>query len=210
MRMFESYNTSVLKTLEKYKDDRQTYDSMRNGYRNMLRNAAFSFYQSGHKLQARKILNQLKEGWPDLPEFKVSLEAFARARFLEEIESIDITNAKEQITSMLRDSFFLYAIGDDEAAARRESLARQVHAHYQGKYLDENRIDLPEFKLLKYFALRDFLDDMQFVPDLRLSLLARIEIEWPEVAEQLQPWKEELQKQKAKIKQQEMELIKSY
>lgn len=210
LRMFESYNKSVQKILEKYKDDRGTYESMRNGYRNMLRNALFSFYQSGHKLQAQKIHDKLREDWPDLPEFKVSLDALARARLLEELESIDITNAKEQIIFMLRESYFLYAIRDDEAAAGRESLAKQVHEYYQGKYRDENRIDLPEFKLLKYFSLRDFLDDTQFVPDLRLSLLARIEIEWPELAEQLQPWKEELETQKAKIKQQEIELIKSY
>ena len=210
LRMFEPYNKSVLKILKKYKDDRGTYESMRNGYRNMLINALFSFYQSGHKLQAQNIYNKLREGWPDLPEFKVSLVAFARARMLEELENIDITNAKEQIILMLRESFFLYAIGDDEAAAGRESLARQVHGYYQGKYLDENRIDLPEFKLLKYFSLRDFLDDTQFVPELRLSLLARIEIEWPDLAEQLQPWKEELENQKARIKQQEKDMIKSY
>ena len=210
LRMFESYNKSVLKVLEKYKDDRGTYDSMRDGYRNMLTNALFSFYQSGHKLQAQKIYNQLREGYRDLPEFKVPLEAFARARFLEELENIDITNAKEQIVFLLRESFSLYAIGDDEAAAGRESLARQVHGYYQGKYLDENRIDLPQFKLLKYLALSDFLDDTQWVPYVRLSLLARVEIEWPDLAEQLRPWKEELEKQKAKIKQQEKELIKSF
>ncbi|NOR66056.1 MAG: hypothetical protein GQ528_01715 [Woeseiaceae bacterium] len=209
LRMFESYNKSALKIIEKYKDDRGTYESMRNGYRNMLINALFSFYQSGHQHQAQKIYDQLREGY-DLPEFKVSLVAFARARMLEELENIDITNAKEQIILMLRESFFLYAIGDDEAAAGRESLARQVHGYYQGKYLDENRIDLPEFKLLKYFSLRDFLDDTQFVPDLRLSLLARIEIEWSDLAEQLQPWKEELEYQKARIKQQEKELINSF
>jgi hypothetical protein len=209
--MFETYNKAVLKILEKYKDDRGTYDSMRNGYRNMLKNALFSFYQSGHKLQAQKIYKTLREEYADMPEFKVPLEAFARARLLEELESIDITNAREQIIFLLRESFLLYAIGnDDEAAAGRESLARQVHSYYQGKYLDENRIDLPEFKLLKYFALRDFLDDTQFVPYLRLGLLARIEIEWPDLAEQLQPWKEELEKQKAKIEQQEKEWIKSY
>jgi hypothetical protein len=210
LRMFDSYNKAVLKNIEKYKDDRGTYESMRNGYRNMLRNALFSFYQSGHKRQAQKIYTQLKEGYPDLPEFKVPLEAFAHARLVEELESIDITNAKEQIVFLLRESFFLYAIGDDEAAAGRDSLARQVHAYYQGKYLDENRIDLPDFRLLKYLALRDFLEDTQFVPNLRLSLLARIEIEWPDLAEQLQPWKEELEEQKAKIRQQELELIKSY
>jgi hypothetical protein len=208
LRMFESYDRSVRKILEKYKDDKGTYESMRNGYRNMLRNAAFSFYQSGHKTQAQKIYNRLRQDY-DLPEFKVSLDIFARRRFLEELENIDITNANEQISGLLRESYFLYAIRDDGEAAGRESLAKQIHAYYTGKYLDENRIDLSEFELLRYLALRDFLDDMQFVPDLRLSLLARIEIERPALAEQLKPHKEQLEQLKAKISQQEQELIKS-
>jgi hypothetical protein len=210
LRMFEPYNASVLKVLEKYKDDKGTYESMRNGYRNMLRNAVFSFYQSGHKTQARKIYRMLREGYPDLPEFKVPLREFARSRLLEELETIDITNAKEQIIFLLRESYFLYAIGDDEASAGRESLAGQIHEYYTGKYLDENRIDLPPFSELRSFALIDFLSDTQFVPDLRLSLLARIEIERPDVYKQLEPWKEQLEQQKERIKQQEQQLLRSY
>ena len=209
LRMFESYNASVLKVLEKYKDDVGTYESMRNGYRNMLVNALFSFYQSGHKLQAQKIYQKLREGY-DLLEFKVSLDEFARKRLFEELENIDINNAKEQIIFLLRENYFLYAIGDDEAAAGRESLAKQIHAYYQGKYLDENRIDLPPFSELRYFAIIDFLEDTQFVPDLRLSLLARIEIERPDVAKELELWKEQLEEQKAKIRQQEQQLLKRY
>lgn len=209
LRMFEPYNKSVLKVLEKYKDDRGTYESMRNGYRNMLINATFSFYQSGHKRQAQEIYQKLREGY-DLPEFKVSLDEFAGKRLQEELESIDITNAKEQIVFLLRESYFLYAIRDDEAAAGRESLAQQVHSYYQGKYLDENRIDLPPFAELRYFALIDFLSDTQFVPDLRLNLLARIEIERPDIAKQLEPWKQQLEEQKAKIREQEQQLLRSY
>ena len=210
LRMFEPYNKAVLKNIEKHKDDTGTYDSMRNGYRNMLRNAVFSFYQSGHETQARKIYLKLREGYPDLPDFKVSLKEFARSRLLEELENIDITNAKEQVIFLLRQSYFFYAIGDDEASAGRESLAKQIHTHYTGKYLDENRIDLPPFTDLRYFALIDFLDDTQFVPDLRLSLLARIEIERPDVYKELAPWKEQLEQQKAKIKQQEQQMLRSY
>ncbi len=210
LRIFESYNEAVLKNIEKYKDDKGAYERLRNGYRNMLKNAAFSFYQSGHRPQAEKIYRKLKEGYPDIPDFRVSIEEFARRRLAEELESIDITNAKEQIVFLLRESYFLYAIREDEDAAGRESLAKQVHAHYQGKYLDQNRIDLPPFVELRYFALIDFLGDTQFVPDLRLSLLARIEIERPDVAKELAPWKEQLEQQKEKIRQQEQQLLKSY
>lgn len=202
LRMFESYNKAQLENIEKFKDDKGTYDSMRNGYRNMLINAMFSFYQTGHKKQAERIYQQLREGYPDMPEFRLSLDNYARKRLHEELENIDINNAREQILGMLRESYRLYAIGDDEAADGRESLAKQVHDYYTGKYLDENRIDLPAFSELRYFALIDFLEDTRFVPYLRLSLLARIEIERPDIAKQLEPWKEQLQQQKAQLRQQ--------
>ena len=135
---------------------------------------------------------------------------FARKRFLEELETIGLNDAKEQVVLLLRESFFLYAIRDDEASYGREKLAQEIHNYYQKKYLDENRIDLPDFKVLQYLALRDFLEDWQYVPNLRLSLLARIEIERPELAEKLKPWKEELQQQIEQIRQQEQALIKSF
>ncbi len=175
----------------------------------MLKNAVLSFYQSGHKLQARKIYDQLRKLY-DRPEFKVPMVEFARKRFLEELESIGLNDAKEQVVLLLRESFFLYAIRDDETSYGRESLAEEIHNYYQSKYLNENRIDLPDIKVLQYLALRDFLDDRQFVPDLRLSLLARIEIERPEFYEKLKPWIADLQQQKEQIKQQEQELIKSF
>jgi hypothetical protein len=211
LRMFEPYNKSVLAVLEKYKEgDRKTsYESLQDGHRNMLRNAVLSFYQSGHKPQAQKIYDQLRKLY-DLPDFKVPMVEFARKRFLEELESIDITNAKEQIIFILREGYFLYAIRDDDEAYGREKLAEEIHNYYQNKYSDENRIDLPDLKQLKYLALCDFLEDMQFVPNLRLSLLARIEIERPELAEQLKPWKEQLEQQREQIRQQEQELLKAF
>ena len=210
LRMFDSYNKSFLAVLEKYKDEKEgTLASLQNGHRNMLKNAVLSFYQSGHKLQAQKIYDQLRKLY-DLPEFKVPMVEFARKRFLEELETIGLNDAKEQVVLLLRESFFLYAIRDDETSSGREKLAEEIHNHYQKKYSDENRIDLPDLKVLQYLALRDFLDDRQYVPDLRLSLLARIEVERPELAEKLKPWKEDLEQQRDKVRQQEQELIKSF
>ena len=213
LRMFDTYNTSWLTAIDKYRDDEDdehntTLGSLQNGHRNMLKNAAFSFYQSGHRKKAQQIYNQLRELY-DLPEFKVPLVEFARKRFFEELESIGLNDAKEQVVLLLRESFFLYAIGDDETSAGREKVAKEIHNHYQTKYLDENRIDLPPFATLQYLALRDFLEDWQFVPNLRLSLLARIEIERPELYEKLKPWKKELEQQRDKVRQQEQELMKS-
>ena len=211
LRMFDSYNTSFLAVLDKYTDEKDgtTLVSLQNGHRNMLKNAVLSFYQSGHKQKAQQIYDQLRELY-DFPEFKVPMVEFARARFLEELESIGLNDAKEQVILLLRESFFLYAIRDDETSSGREKLAQEIHNYYQKKYLDENRIDLPDFKVLQYLALRDFLDDRQYVPDLRLSLIARIEVERPELAEKLKPWKEDLEQQINMVRQQEQDLIKSF
>jgi len=190
-RMFEPYNRSVLAVLEKYKDieKKGTYQSLQDGHRNMLRNALLSFYQAGHRRQAQKIYNQLKQLYPR-EELNVPLVVFARKRLFEELQAIGINNAKEQILCLLRDSYFLYAIRDDDEAFGREKMAKEVHDHYQSAYSDEHRIDLPDFKLLRYFAIRDFLSDFQYAPDIRRSLLGRISIERPDLFKQLEQQEE--------------------
>jgi len=209
LRMFKSYNDAFLDILKKYEatDMKSSYESLQNGHRNMLKNAAFSFYQAGHKGQAQKIYSQLGKLYP-LEEFKVPLVNFARKRFLDELESIGINDAKEQVLHLLREGYYLYAIRDDEQAAGREKMAREIFDYYQSKYRDENRIDLPDFKLLRYMALRDFLGDWRYPPNLRLNLLGRIEIERPVFFEQLKPWKEELEWIKEQLIEQKEEMLK--
>ena len=188
LRMFEPYNKSVLAILKKYKDceDKGRYESIQNGHRNMLKNAVLSFYQSGHKPQAQQIYNQLRKLYP-LDEFKnPAVDGYVKKRFQDELQNIGLNDAKEMILMMLRESYYLYAIGDDDAAASIEKMAEEVYDYYQSKYSDENRIDLPDFKLLRYFALMDFLNDQQYPPYLKNSLLSRIRIEKPELFKQLE------------------------
>jgi hypothetical protein len=201
LRLFEPYNSSVLAILQKYKDagDEGRNQTLQNGHRNMLINAVLSFYQSGHKGHAQKIYNQLRKLYP-LEKFKVPLVVFARQRFAEELETIGINDAKEQIIFLLRESYYLYAIRDDNSAAGREKMAEEVYNYYQSKYSDENRIDLPDFKLLRYFALFDFLNDQQYPPYLRQTLLSRIRIERPELFKQLEAEEEKLRKQAEQAK----------
>ena len=202
LRMFEPYNKAMLTVIEKYKDpkDRGVYESLQNGHRNMLKNAVLSFYQAGHKQQAQRIYDQLGQLYP-LEEFKVPLVEFARKRFLEELDSIGINDAKEQTLLLLRESYFLYAIRDDDEAFGREKLAQEIYDYYRSKYSDENRIDLPDFKLLRYLALIDFLNDQQYAPYLRGSLLARIKVERPELLEQLQQQEKNLMEQSQQSEQ---------
>ena len=198
LRMFEPYNKAALARIEKYEylEEAKTssLESLKNGHRNMLRNAIFSFYQAGHIQQAQKIYDQLKELYPQ-DEFKVPLVVFVRNRLREELQNTTVDNAKEIVGMMLRESYFRYAMHDDDEAFGREKMAKEVHDHYQSAYSDENRIDLPDFALLRYLALMDFLNDQQYPPNMRLALYNRIRIERPELAEQLEKQEEKLLKQ---------------
>ncbi|MHC4743471.1 MAG: hypothetical protein ACYS8Z_16280 [Planctomycetota bacterium] len=200
LRMFEPYNDAIVRIIEKYRkaQDVDAVSSLGNGHRNMLINALLSFYQSGHKKYARKILEMLREFYP-LPEFDVPLVEYARTRMLKELQDIGIHDAKEQIVAMLRSSYYLYAIRDDNAAFGMEELAKQLHAHYRAVHDDPiQRIDLPELRLLKYFAIEDFFADQQFSNYLKNSLLARIEIERPDFLKQL----EQMRRQRIEEQQQ--------
>jgi hypothetical protein len=198
LRMFEPYNKAALAKIEKYGylEEAKTgsLESFKNGHRNMLKNAIFSFYQAGHIQQAQKIYDQLKELYPQ-DEFKVPLVVFVRNHLREELQNVTLDNAKEIVQMMLRESYFRYAMHDDDEAFGREKMAKEVHDHYQSAYSDENRIDLPDFTLLRYLAIMDFLNDQQYPPNMRLALYNRIRIERPELAEQLKKQEEELLKQ---------------
>jgi len=199
LRMFEPYHQSMLAILEKYKvlGEGGSLKSLQDGHRNMLINAIFLFYQSGHKAQAQNIYEQSRKLYP-LKQFNVPLVVFVRNRFLEELKSIDVFNAREQIIALLRESYFRYALRDDDEAAGREKLAEEVWQIYLKEFPDEHRIDLPKFPLLRYFALLDFRNDGQYPLNLRQNLLGRIKIERPDLFKQLEQQEEQLRKQAEK------------
>jgi len=203
LRIFKSYNDSVLAILEKYKDgeDQGRYESLQNGHRNMLKNAVFSFYQSGHKPQAQQIYNQLRKLYP-IDDFKIpAVDSYVKKRFQEELQSIGINDAIEMIVMMLRESYYLYAIRDDDASFSREKMAEEVLNYYMVKHDDpEFRINLPKLPQLRYFALLDFLNDELYPPYLRQSLFSRIRIEKPELFKQLEAESEKLRKQSEQSK----------
>jgi hypothetical protein len=200
LRIFDSYNNSFLTTLEKYKadGDEQRNVSLQNGHRNMLKNAVNSFFYAGHRAYAQKIYNQLRELYP-LDEFKNPMvDFYVKERFEEELDAIGINDAKEMITSMLRNSYYLYAIRDDDGAFVREKMAKQVWDYYMIEHDDpEFRINLPTLPQFRFFALNDFLNDQLFHPDIKQNLLGRISIEKPDLYKQLEAEAEKIRKQQA-------------
>jgi hypothetical protein len=194
--MLEPYNKAVLAILEKYKDipKKGTYESLRIGHRNMLQNALTSFYYSGNVQQARKIYNQLRQRYPK-EEFKVPLAVFIRNSIRKDVLRLGVNDVKEIVQMMLQESYFRYAMHDDNEAYGREKMAREIYDLYQSMYSDRERIELPEFKRLRYFALVGFIDDRQYPFNLRQNLLGRIKLERPDLFEKLIKQAEEQFKQ---------------
>jgi hypothetical protein len=193
LRMFDSYKRANEAIFEKYKDDKVRRESLDNGYRNMLKNATLSFYQAGIKGYALRIYNELRQRYP-IDDFKVSLDQYVKNRMREELESIDILNARELIVAALVEGYYNYAIRDDDTAAAREQFAQQVYDYYMAKFQPENRIDLPPMRVLRYFAIGRFLENDLYPPYVRQGLVARIGIERPDLLEQLQQAEGELRR----------------
>jgi len=184
-RIFDSYEKAFRNVYEKYADDRGRIESYQNGHRNMLKNAVLVFYQAGLRGEATKIYNELRKRYP-LEEFKVSLDQFAQNRIVEELDGLGITDASEQIASLLINAYGLYAVHDDNAAAANEQLAQKIWDYYRSKFGDNERIDLPPMRVLRYFAFSQFLNSDAYPLYVRQGLLARIELEKPELLKELQ------------------------
>jgi hypothetical protein len=206
LRMFDSYNAAQLERIRKYsRFEDSNLRPLKNGHKNMLNNAVLSFYMAGHMKKAQAVYKELRTLYPR-EENQYTLEEFCRRRMREEFQGFAIDDAKEMILMMLRESYFRYAIGDDNESKGREDMARQAYEYYLRDYgTDEiDRVNLPEFGRLRYMSLIEFLNDEYFPLNMRQALLARIQHERPDLFEKLDKEREKLLKeQQALDKQQE-------
>lgn len=208
LRMFDVCDRFWQEVISKYEEfEGGNPKAVRGGHKNFLENAVLMFYQSGHTRKAAAIYRQLQiqherdEMGFVRAEYKVPMMRFVRDRMKDELESVSVQDAAELIVSMLRDGYFRYALRDDDEAAGRENLAREVYELYQQEMgsQEQGRVGLPSLDILRYGAFIMFLEDGMYPENLRLGLLARIKIERPDLFEKLQQQEarvfEELRKQ---------------
>ncbi|MBN2589379.1 MAG: hypothetical protein JXA96_05930 [Sedimentisphaerales bacterium] len=197
LRYFKPYNEAIMAVIKKYDrdDDRGTWETMRNGHRNMLRNAVLLFFESGHKEQANKIYQDMKELYP-LPEFDVPVAEYCQKRMIEKLENYGYKDALGQITAALREGYYNIAVGEEEAAAGNENLAKLLFNHYMELYGDMQRTSLPPFETLKFTSMIDFVTDQQIPIYIRKDLfLGRLYQDYRELYDRLE---EELNKKEQK------------
>ncbi len=126
---------------------------------------------------------------------------FIRNYLREELASVSIHTAMEFIMTVLQESYFRFALREDDEAAGRENMAREVYELYQQTMgLDEAyRVGLPPLDRLRYAAFVGFLEDPMYPETMRINLIGRIQIERPDLFERLQQQEiqifEELQRQ---------------
>lgn len=187
LRMFDSYNKTQLALIEKYKSlGVDVHDTYEVGHKNFLKNAALSFYQVGHEKQARKIYKELQKLYPE-KETQVDFITYLRNKLREEVQILGIENARELIYGMLREAYFYFAMRQDNEAYRREKIAADIYNQYEILFRgEEHRTSLPPLSRMKFLAITDFIADPRYPESLRMSLIERIRLERPELAEQLE------------------------
>ncbi|HSV26644.1 MAG TPA: hypothetical protein VLH60_02020, partial [Sedimentisphaerales bacterium] len=209
LRMYETARQAYVDALAKYEEmpgsHARTMRGLGVGFRNFLVNSAFSFYKTGHVRQAQRIFADLQQQFPEEEQHRVNFGTFVRNRMIAEMEAggMDATNAIEAIVGFLREAYMRYAIRDDDAAAGLESLAREAYEFYVERYGDEQleipgitgRLDIPDFRTIRYLAIMMFIQDEAWHPDVRRALLTRIEIERPDLMKDLDAIHQQLQRE---------------
>lgn len=195
MRMFDVCDRFWQEIIGKYEEfEGGNPKAVRGGHKNFLENAVIMFYQAGHTRKAAQIYRQLQiqHEFDDVgvvrTEYKVPMMTFIRNRLREELEGISIYDAMEFIVATLKESYFRYAMHEDDDAAGRENLAREVYEMYQKEMglQEQERVGLPTMERLRYGAFMMFLEDTMYPETMRLNLLGRIRAERPDLFEQLQ------------------------
>ena len=209
LRMFDRYDQALRAVMAKYKvKDESNMETIGNAHRNTLKRAVLLFYQAGHMKKATDIYNTLRKEYSGDKDVNLPLADYARARLIEELKDIGINDAREIITLMLQEGFYHYAVGDDDEAFSREKMAQEIYDHYQRQYTGEgvDRVELPDFNVMKYIGITGFLNDQQYPDYVRQNLLERIQVQRPQLYEQLNKQHElfmqEMQKQESQSNQQ--------
>ena len=211
LRMFKSCDEFWEKIIHKYEAfEGGNPRAVKGGYKNFLENAVMLFYQAGHEKYASQIYRRLQteylydEQGVKRKEYLGSMVTFLRSRLKDELEGVGINDATEFILSVLIKSYFYYAIHNDDDAAGQENMAKEIYSIYQKNMgLGEpGRVGLPSMDWFRYQAFVAFLNDPMYPEQMRTALIGRIQVERPDLLEDLRKqhiqFLEQLEKQQQK------------
>lgn len=198
LRMFASCDQTWKRIIQKYEGlEDGNPKAVRGGHKNFLEGAVMTFYQSGHLKQALEIYKELITLYPvdeqgyEIADYKLPMIDFLKKQMNEEFRGLGIRDAIELINGMFKESYFRYALYDDNESVAREKMATEVYVFYQKEHSDESyRAGLPSLEMLRYTSFMDFLNDPLYPEQMRLGMLARMQSERPELFEKIKQQEE--------------------
>ena len=193
-RMFKSCDETWLGKIAKYENlEKSNPKAVRTGHKNLLEDAILYFYQAGQQKMAMQLYHRLRtehlidpSGY-ERDEYKVPFLTFVKDRWREELDGIGIKDAIQMTFTLLNESYFRYALHEDDAAAARENFAQEIYDKYQKEAgADEpGRMGLPKLDIIKYQAFLSFLNNETLPQEMQMSLVNRLQVERPELFEKL-------------------------
>ncbi|MBW8034554.1 MAG: hypothetical protein FVQ79_02505 [Planctomycetes bacterium] len=196
LTIFDGLNRIWIEKIEKYEAlEKSNPKAVRGGHKNMLENATLLFYQAGHIKKSGEIYNELRKRYMR-SEYEDGLLVFVQKQMREEIKDLEIHDARELLLMSLREAYFQYAVGEDDMAAAREDWAKQLYDMYVREFGDYavRRVNLPSFSMARYLAFMDFINDPYYPRTLQRALMGRIQVERPDLFDELEKQEQQLQK----------------
>jgi len=212
--MFESCDKTWMEKIAKYEGlEKSNPKAVKGGHKNLLEDAILYFYQAGQEKFAAKLYKRLQTEYLIDPsgferdEYKVPFLIFVKDRWREEFNGLGIKDATQMTFTLLNESYFRYALHQDDDAASRENLAKEIYEKYQKELGDDepNRLALPSLSRIRYQAFVSFLNNSALPEEMRKSLVNRLEIERPDLYEKLHEenikFVEEIRQQQEQVNQ---------
>lgn len=191
-QMFDSCDKTWLNKIAKYEELEGNPKAVRGGHKNLLEDAVLYFYQAGQEKTALGLYERLRKehkmdqtGFFERDEYKVPFLTFVKNRWREEFEGLGLKDASQMIYTLLQDSYYQYALHEDDAAAVRENFAREIYEKYQKEMgaQEQERVGLVSMDKMRFLGLGQFLENPMLPEHLRMSLLGRIKVERPDLYE---------------------------
>ena len=167
-------------------EDAEYRDNIATAHRNFLKDAVYFLYTHNRRSEAEQWMKYLVAKYPDAMISDVrkpnqesrkiadmTVDDYCVARVTEDIGETSATRVRGDIEGFLVNSFYDYAIGEDDQAAGYALLAGKIWARYQRETeKQKHRVGLPSLDEIRREALRQF--DQTYNPILIAQLRTKL------------------------------------
>jgi hypothetical protein len=150
-------------------------------------NLIVNAYLAGNESLSLSAYLEMQKEFPANIDFDMPLAEFVASRLREEFAELTPKGTSQYIDSLLRKSFGLWAIRNDDLSSAQEARARQIHRLLEKQFGQTNvdRQMLPEYPQMKVLSLKNVLLDPMIEAGVKRLLFRRLEQEQPQLFKSL-------------------------